>query len=238
MYKKLLYLLIILIMCGCSSDSNIRYDYYGSAVDISELKDGYIIADDYVYAVISDGQTWNSLESPELFDLMNVRMADKDSYSKLSVNDSVSSENNTLALSQAETRYVYYPVLDEVCLVYSLAQFDGELSVKGYITLYTRGDNTTDILFLPGNGEWKGLPMLYYEDKGAWTMQEDYKIIANAPCINLGKPEDYNNSGITLNADETLREVYITINNLVLCWCEGDYGTVENSADIVNISYL
>lgn len=234
---KLLYLAVIFILSGCSSiNNNIRYDYYGSAVDITDLKDNvFITTDEYVYAFISDGQVWNSLESPELFGgLMDLNIADKDSYSKLSINDSISSGNNTLVLSQAETMYEYYPTTqNEPGIIGSRAWFDGELSVKGYITL----DHNDTIFFLPGNGEWNGLPMLFYATKAAWS-QEDYGIIANAPFITLGNLDDYNNGKITVNADKTLREVYITINNLELCWRDGDYGSVVNSANIVNISYL
>lgn len=219
---------------GCSSaNENICYDYYGTAVDITEVKDAKFLGEKsvtnegYVYAVISDGQGWDSLTSPEIFEhSIYMRMGDKDSYSKISVGDSF----EDLVLSEAETTYVYDPYKKEVQITASSATFDGELSMDGYITL-----NVDDsIHFLPDSGEWNGLPMIYYEDKSGFYA--DYEYLCNAPRINLGKKDDYKDCDFTINADEgTFQRVHLTFDNLTLFWLEGNYGNSENYADIVDI---
>ncbi len=250
MKRKISFLLAVtMLLSGCntvdkaeqtttevtaSPNNNVCYDYYGNEIDVTDSEDdGVVVADGYIYAAISDGQVWNSLESPEIFnqDSIDLRIAERDSYSKLYVNDSVNCKNGTLVLTQAETGYWYNPVQNDICFISSHAWFSGELSMKGYITL---GGNNT-IVFLPGNGEWNGLPMIYYETKTSW-LQENSEIISNAPIITLENWDDYINSNATLR--DSLQEVYVTISNLELCWIDGDYGIGVNTAEIVDISYL
>lgn len=220
---------------GCSSaNENICYDYYGTAVDITEVKDAKFLGEKsvanegYVYAVISDGQGWDSLTSPEIFEQKSIdmRMGDEDSYSKISVGDSF----GDLVLSEAETIYVYDPYKKEVWITASSATFDGELSMDGYITL-----NVDDsIHFLPDSGEWNGLPMIYLAEKSSYHV--DYEYLCNAPRINLGKKDDYKDCDFTINADErTFQRVHLTFDNLTLFWLDSNFGSSENYADIVDI---
>lgn len=219
-----------------SANENICYDYYGTAVDITEVKDTIFVGEKsvtnegYVYAVISDGQAWNSLTSPELFEhSIDYRMGDMDSYSKISVGDSF----GDLVLSEAETLYGYDPYKNEVFIMASCATFDGELTMDGHITLSSVDDS---IHFLPESGEWNGLPMVYYADKSGFSA--DYEYLCNAPRINLEKKDDYTGCDFTLNADyKKVRKVHLTFDNLTLFWLEGNYGTSENHANVVDIYY-
>ncbi len=211
----------------------ICYDYYGNAVDVTELKDAVFIGDprvttdDYVYAVISDGKGWDSQTSPEVFgqDVIDAGTAEQDDYSKLTVNDSF----GDLVLRRTQTEYAYDPYENAVWIAASSAEFDGELSMDGYVTL----DADDSILFLPKDGEWEGLPVLYYDGQ-SFLARDNYEVRSNAPVISLGKTDDYKDSGFTVTADKTLRRARVTFDDLTLFWLDSNYGSGRSTARLVD----
>lgn len=211
----------------------ICYDYYGSAVDVTELKDNIFVGDtritvdDYVYAVISDGQGWDSQTSPEFFEqeVFDARIANQDDYTKIFVNDTF----GDLVLRHTETAYAYNPYKNEVWITASSATFDGELSMDGYVTL----DADDSILFLPKPGEWKRLPMIYYDDRSSLS-DDNYEVCSNAPIISLGKMEDYIDSDFTITVDKSLRRAHITFDNLTLFWLDSNFGGGRSFAKLVD----
>lgn len=235
-YKRILLLLFIVIFSGCSvTNKSMCYDQFGNSVDTDDVKDGLINVEGYVYATISNGKLFDSQNDPEVFSkgVIDFNVADKDSYFKLSVNDEIRIKDSSISLKNAQTSYEFNTVDNSVCIVRSQALFEGKISLKGYITL----DIDDTVLFYPANGEWNGLPMLWYETKAAFS-NDEIEIISNAPRISLGHTDDYKNDELMVKADNSLCEVYITIDNLALCWKDGDYGASVNSAGIIDISYL
>ena len=240
-YKLVICLFVVLFISGCNStDPSVRYDCFGNKVSIADketitFSNSLIKIDGYVYITDSDGQSFNEKDDPEFFSDGRIcyRVTDQDNYYKLSVGDEIGGKNNTITLCEAKTVYEFNEIDDTVEIVSSYAKFDGKISLTGYITIGDEGE----IAFLPADGEWDGLPMVWRQDRGYMKVGETI-FVADAPVISLGNLKDYTENDIVFHADRSPCKVGLTIDELNLLYLNGEMGTGNNLARALNILYL
>ncbi len=202
-----------------SGDDYIFTDYFGNEVVLSDkcrLEGAYdLFYYDFVYLTISDGTLKNQRE---------------EGFFRAEAGDSFE------GLTLTETRSLYW--LHEDSPVYSWAKLDGELTLMGYVwtDLY---EGNEKIWFLPLDGEWEGLPMVWldYQIDIIQAEGEEDEVVCNSPFVCLGEVDEYEiDLSLIPKLDETEALVQVTLTDIGLCGSGADLPNVTNSARITEIT--
>lgn len=194
---------------------------------------------DYGYAGLLDFPCYNSVGNPELFDELNYEYNGENNsmklkYFKVMPGDTVAGLTCTAASSIYITHSPDYTPGDKTYLQESRVQFDGEITVSGY--LYKCKDEAYriegDVLFIPDES-WNGLPIAY---RSQFNTYEFEGLLVNTPfTIELGDAEK--NSGFDIFEDGSrLQRASVTLENLYIMYSDISYS--RTLADIVEVEKI
>ncbi len=251
-FKKLtLFVIFSLLLCGCAEKRAYedrcfigvcgeKLSLYSdnAEVDADSLNRPYVCGfNDYVYMKISDGKTYDTINDPELY-------SEEKAFEGELLSESYEGEYNilrvgektgALTLREAWVRYNVFSEGDEF-FDGAYALFDGEVTLKGYIMLSDfLAVGVTDeiaISFMPADGEWNGLPVLYMRPTDSLTDSVGFVIEGRAPRFALGLTTDYDMDLSMIPTDGRAAFVEVTLKEIDLC--SGEYAQY-NTAEIVSI---
>ncbi len=195
----------------------------------------------YAYLAKCGGEVYNSLDNPEKFETDALeQLPQKPNSSEYSRVD-VGTAFKELTLTEAYTKY--FPYIDQNRETYIVAQttaaFDGEITLKGYINVYSSyvgGIDEGEAVFFPADGEWKDMPYALGCWGGFWG-NEDVSFAFNAPTFSLGYADEYDIDLSALKKDEAVL-VEVTLREIVLCGGTLDFDFAKNTAKIVDVKAI
>lgn len=245
--KTALFVICSLLLCGCTGKTERSYEdrtfcgVCGENLSLYSASDVYIdslnrpevcIFNDYVYIAVSDGKTYDTVSAPELFSDDGSEqlprpdgITDKNAYNTYRTGDMIGS----LTLREAWVGYNVFIDSGEY-FDRAAAVFDGEITLKGYITSGETAEN--GLAFMPADGEWNGLPVLYMNSGGVLRDSNGFVIEGRAPRFDLGLMTDYDIDMSMVPADGSAAFVEVTLKEITLH--SGEYA-VANTAEIVSI---
>ncbi len=246
-FKKRIFFPIAVLAClsACSKETAVDsadVDELGEYPDFSAAEycePNLYTFSDFVYLTECSGESYNSYDNPE-------RFADGETMSavgdlKATDYKQVSKGTRYGGLTLTEASVTYQQVKDKSYIVRQSAVFDGELTLKGYIG-YNSGKTEEpytlkgEITFIPCDGEWSGLPIIYGSGLGYWS-EGDFQIETSAPVLRLGVIDDYD-FDVSLIPSDSVACVEVSISDIKFNYSDGDFGTVKNTARLIEISGL
>ncbi len=245
--KTALFVICPLLLCGCSEKTERSYEdrtfcgvcgenlslYSATDVDVDILnRPDVCIFNGYVYIAVSDGKTYDTVSDPELFS--------DDALEQLSRPDGITDKNayriyrigDTIGSLTIRDAWVGYNVFIDSGEYFDRAGavFDGEITLKGYITSGEIAEN--GLAFMPADGEWNGLPVLYMNSGGVLHDSKGFVIEGRAPRFDLGFTTDYDIDMSMIPADGSAAFVEVKLKEIALN--SGEYA-VANTAQLVSI---
>lgn len=224
-------------------------DYRDEFGEVIDFKNSYFDAtgmyyklEGYTHLAFSENKSKNSIENPELFtddEDPEAPSPEKSDYFRAKIGDSF----GELTLRQASVAYNPAKATDYMeagnYLMYSVAEFDGEITVTGYITANITNDQeyTEDgeITFIPDGSAWEKYPVPYHKG-GIRYMKNNDRFVSSAPIISLGTLNDYNIDLSAIPDDGSFAKVTVTMKDLCFIYRDTTMGACKNIAIITAVS--
>lgn len=141
-------------------------------------------------------------------------------------------------MSLAEASVTYECFKEEIHIVKTLAQFEGEITLGGFIA-YNNGEaegylEGGEVTFIPFDNNGEDLPVTVMNGAGRFS-RSGIEIASGAPSISLGCLSNYDFDVSAIPSDGSAAYVQVTIKDLVLRYRDGNFGTAKNEAVLIAV---
>lgn len=171
---------------------------------------GYYSPSDGAVVCKYDCEPFGEIDEPEMSSV---------DYQHIDIGDEI------LGLKLERAKGMLYDKDGVISLEQQELRFSGSIELDGYVYI-CRGDelycDENQILFLPADGEWNGLPYHYMQGDPRY-LGENYDFYWNgkAYVLSLGNLSDYDFSELD-KGGHSVREATVTISDLIICDCFTD----------------